>query len=530
MNRKATVCLYRYPVFFLNWAPTFRHFGLLFLKIPSGHPRGHAYSSLLTTSHFLESPRRLSFVLSGQNLNISNILTENIRRTTTDTTMRITLNIFNPQAGEQDSLLILEIFPDMTLATLRESIQAESTVPPTSQHIYHNGRLISDDTQTMEQLQIVDGEMLAVHVRDMRGSTGVPEQPRRPQPRRPAQNEQDPELIRLQILGQPALRQQLQSQHPELAAAVDNPARFAQIFRDSQNREQRERQERQREIERLNDDPFNVENQRKIEEMIRQERVMENLQNAMEHNPEVFGRVHMLYVDVEVNGHPVKAFVDSGAQATIMSPSCAEACGIMRLIDTRFAGVAHGVGTARIIGRVHSAQIKIGNLFLPCSFTVMEGRSVDLLLGLDMLKRHQATIDLARDKLIIQGEMIPFLGEAEIPKAEEEEAAQEPTLPGPDGTAIGQRTGAVVPPGQHQQQIPARPQAAQSAPSPAAAAAPAPSAPQAPPAAQTAPTTANISPQAIESLISMGATREQAIQALQAAEGDPDVAAGLIFF
>ncbi|KAF4454528.1 hypothetical protein F53441_2957 [Fusarium austroafricanum] len=456
---------------------------------------------------------------------------------------RITLNIFNPQAGEQDSLLTLEIFPDMTLATLRESIQAESTIPPTSQHIYHNGRLISDDAQTMEQLRIVDGEMLALHVRDMRGSTGVPEQARRPQPRRRAENEHDPELIRLQILGQPALRQQLQSQHPELAAAVDNPARFAQIFLDSQNREQRERQERQREIERLNDDPFNVENQRKIEEMIRQERVMENLQNAMEHNPEVFGRVHMLYVDVEVNGHPVKAFVDSGAQATIMSPSCAEACGIMRLVDTRFAGVARGVGTANIIGRVHSAQIKIGNLFLPCSFTVMEGKSVDLLLGLDMLKRYQATIDLAKDKLIIQGEEVPFLGEAEIPKEEEAAVVQEPTLPGPDGTTIGQRSGAVVPPGQQQQQpqpqpqqqqqqqqTPATPaQATPPARTPAAAAPP--SAPQAQPAAQlAAPRTTNISPQAIESLVSMGATREQAIQALHAADGNPDVAASLIFF
>ncbi|KAJ3521795.1 hypothetical protein NM208_g13132 [Fusarium decemcellulare] len=220
----------------------------------------------------------------------------------------------------------------------------------------------------------------------------------------------------------------------------------------------------------------------------------------------IFGRVHMLYVDVEVNGHQVKALVDSGAQATIMSPACAEACGIMRLVDTRFAGVARGVGTANIIGRVHSAQIKIGNLFLPCSFTVMEGKSVDLLLGLDMLKRYQASIDLAKDKLIIQGEEVPFLGEAEIPKEEEAAVVQEPTLPGPDGTTIGQRSGAVLPPGEQQQ--------------PPSVVSPQPNPPVSAPAA----------PAAIESLVSMGATREQAIQALQAADGNADVAASLIFF
>jgi DNA damage-inducible protein 1 len=240
----------------------------------------------------------------------------------------------------------------------------------------------------------------------------------------------------------------------------------------------------------------------------------------------------MLYVDVKVNGVKVKALVDSGAQATIMSPSCAEACNIMHLVDRRFAGVARGVGTANIIGRVHYTMLQVGSRHLPAAFTVMEGKQVDLLLGLDILKGHQATIDLAKNKLIIQGEEVDFLGEADVPKETEEAVNQEPTVQGPGGTTIGARSGAVT--------APSGAAAGSAAPAMNPVQAPAPAGPVLTPrpAAPTGAGAPNVPPDTqgsrfpdahIQNLVALGVTREQAIQALESTNGDVEFAASLIF-
>jgi DNA damage-inducible protein 1 len=141
----------------------------------------------------------------------------------------------------------------------------------------------------------------------------------------------------------------------------------------------------------------------------------------MENLPEAFGRVVMLYVNIEVNGHPVKAFVDSGAQSTIMSAACAEKCGITRLMDTRYSGTAVGVGSAKILGKVHIAQMKFGNSHFPISITILESDGVDFLFGLDTLRRYRCCIDLGKNCLRIDGsggtEEVQFLGESEIPQS-----------------------------------------------------------------------------------------------------------------
>ena len=111
----------------------------------------------------------------------------------------------------------------------------------------------------------------------------------------------------------------------------------------------------------------------------------EQLRMALEANPEAFISVPMLYVQATLNDVAVKAFVDTGAQMTVMNLDMAQRCKLGALIDQRFRGVAAGVGAARIVGRVHLATLRFGRSAVDTTITVLEQRSgPDLLLGLDV--------------------------------------------------------------------------------------------------------------------------------------------------
>ena len=92
----------------------------------------------------------------------------------------------------------------------------------------------------------------------------------------------------------------------------------------------------------------------------------------------------------------------------------------MHKLDTRFAGMAIGVGSSKILGRVHLADMKLlaCDQMIQVSLTVLEDNKVDLLFGLDNLKRHQCCIDLVEHRLHFnRGEFsVPFLSDGEIKK------------------------------------------------------------------------------------------------------------------
>ncbi|XP_026361662.1 protein DDI1 homolog 1 [Ursus americanus] len=362
------------------------------------------------------------------------------------------LTVYCVRRDLTEATFSLQVSPDFELYNFRHLCELESGIPADEIQILFLERLLADDHCSLGSYGLRDGDVVvllqkeAAGPRPPRRTSSLPQldlsgiavpgtsssrplhlPPRAPpgqqshgldsgEKRRATRGLDSPGLIRSMLLSNPHDLSLLRECNPPLAEALLSGS--LETFSHVLMEQQRDRALREQERLRLfAADPFDLEAQAKIEEEIRQQNVEENMSIAMEEAPESFGQVAMLYINCKVNGHPLKAFVDSGAQMTIMGQACAERCNIMRLVDHRWAGTAKGVGTQRIIGRVHLAQIQIEGDFLQCSFSILEEQPMDMLLGLDMLRRHQCSIDLKKNVLVIgtTGTQTHFLPEGELP-------------------------------------------------------------------------------------------------------------------
>ncbi|KAL1645946.1 DNA damage-inducible protein 1 [Didymella pomorum] len=198
---------------------------------------------------------------------------------------RFKLQAVRSRTQLDNDLLTLDLPPGLTIKDLKGFIEAETNQPAASQGLYLNGQPVANETQTLEEAGIKDGEMLAVVIRAARPPANPQQANRQRNAGRPAGGP-DPEALRQQLLRDPRQLANVRNQDPELAAAVMDPNRWAQTWEHRQSQQQEAEQERRNQIALLNEDPFNVDAQRKIEELIRQDRVVENLQKAYEENPE----------------------------------------------------------------------------------------------------------------------------------------------------------------------------------------------------------------------------------------------------
>lgn len=335
-----------------------------------------------------------------------------------------------------EQIVTLDVDRDESVENLKALLEVETQVPLQQQQLLYNGREMRNSDK-LSALAVGDGDLVMM----VSSATSLSSAPANDLSFKQDGSAVNPSAFRQHLRNDSNLMAQLFQNDPELAQAVlgNDLNKLQDLLRLRHQHKSELRRRKEEEMALLYADPFDVEAQRKIEEAIRQKGIEENWAAALEYNPEAFARVVMLYVDMEVNGHPLKAFVDSGAQSTIISKSCAERCGLLRLLDTRYKGIAHGVGQSEILGRIHVAPIKIGQIFYPCSFVVLDSPNMEFLFGLDMLRKHQCMIDLKENVLRVGGGevAVPFLHEKDIPGhfLDEERFAKEASSSGAQATS-----------------------------------------------------------------------------------------------
>lgn len=217
---------------------------------------------------------------------------------------------------------------------------------------------------------------------------------------------------------------------PELAEAIvaGNEKKVESIVRAQVDEAEKKQKDEEMEYIRLmNSDPNDPTVQEKIAKIIQKKNIDENLRQAEEYMPETLFPVHMLFINLEINKKKVVALVDTGAQSTVMSQHLCQKCDLFNLCDTRYSGIAKGVGTSRIIGTIHAAQMKIDNKILMAKITVIERKSIGFIFGLDNMRAHRCTIDLNKNGLVFPdiGVTAKFLSDGEIKKIREEEGDDE---------------------------------------------------------------------------------------------------------
>ena len=113
-----------------------------------------------------------------------------------------------------------------------------------------------------------------------------------------------------------------------------------------------------------------------------------------------------LFFPVQLDGHKINAFIDTGSQSTVLSTSAALALGLTPVLLARDrAAILRGAGPEELSGRVHRfARLEIGGEAIRNPEIIVAGLNLsdaDLVLGIDIVRSWRIWLSYGAQKIFL---------------------------------------------------------------------------------------------------------------------------------
>jgi predicted aspartyl protease len=101
-----------------------------------------------------------------------------------------------------------------------------------------------------------------------------------------------------------------------------------------------------------------------------------------------------LHLAVEINNCLIEGLVDTGASMSVMAVAIVKELGLMHLVSGSETYKTASSTVTQALGRIKEVQIKVGGVQCNMTFMVVDTDSYDVLLGLDLLIKIGAIMDV----------------------------------------------------------------------------------------------------------------------------------------
>jgi predicted aspartyl protease len=105
-------------------------------------------------------------------------------------------------------------------------------------------------------------------------------------------------------------------------------------------------------------------------------------------------RSKTLHLSVELNSYLIEGLVDTGASMSVMAAAVVRELGLMHLVSGSETYKTASGAVTQALGRISEVPIKVGGVQCNMTFMVVDTDSYDVLLGLDLLIKIGAIVDV----------------------------------------------------------------------------------------------------------------------------------------